>query len=704
MNDASPDETADDPLATPVQFVPGVGPKRAPLLQRLGLFTAEDLLFSLPRDVLDLSDVKAVPDLVEGEAASVRGEVVDVDVRQISGGRSIAAVLLDCEGHYLRGTWFNQPWRIRTFQPAASYLFSGKPKKRSGRWEIAHPRVQPLESDAEDARGEVLPRYPLTDGLSMYERRQIAKQAVEAYADLVPDVLPASYRAEHALPSLGEALRAVHTPESKEQYDLGFHRLVYDDLLEFQLALAMRRRYWRLGEAAPTIPHSAKVDARIRRLFPFQFTGGQDGAVEEIARDLGSGIAMHRLLQADVGAGKTAVALYAMLVTIAAEHQAALMAPTEVLAQQHWATIDAALAHSRVRRRLLTGRLTQKQRREALADLAAGEIDLVVGTQALVQDDVRFANLGLVVIDEQHKFGVRQRASFSRAAGEDAPKPHVLVMTATPIPRSLCLTQYGDLDVTRIDELPPGRQRIVTSRVPSEKAAAKSWEFIRGKLAEGRQAYVVCPRIEDDPEKAGRLGIGAERVAEVLARGELADHTVGLVHGRMPAEEKERLVADFRKGAIRVLVSTTVVEVGVDVPNATLMIVLHANRFGLSQLHQLRGRIGRGRHQGYCFLFTEEETDDANERLAAMERTADGFEIAETDFRLRGPGDVLGTRQSGELPLRTADLLRDEKVLKEARQHAFELVESERIGEPSFTDLKNCVLNRFGNLMQLPAG
>lgn len=695
-------ETGDNPLARPVQFVKGVGPRRAPLLERLGLFTAEDLLFGLPRDVLDLSDVRAVPDLVEGEAVSVRGEVVDLDSRMISNGRVIAAVLLDCDGHYVRGTWFNQPWRLRTFTPGNSYLFSGKPKKRSGRWEIAHPRVQPLEADAEDARGEVLPRYALTDGLSMYERRQIARVAVDEYADLVPDFLPDVFRAEHALPRIGEALRFVHAPGSNEEFERGRHRLVYDDLLEYQLALAMRRRFWRDGEAAPTIPNSAKIDARIRRLFPFRFTGGQDRAVEEITADLASGIAMHRLLQADVGAGKTAVALYAMLVTVAAKHQAVLMAPTEVLAQQHWSVIEAALANSRVRRRLLTGRLTKKQRTEALADLRSGEIDLAVGTQALIQSDVEFSNLGLAVIDEQHKFGVVQRAKFSQASGEAGTKPHVLVMTATPIPRSLCLTQYGDLDVTKIDELPPGRQRIVTSRVPSERAAEKSWEFVRSKLAEGRQAYVVCPRIEDDPEKAGRLGIGAERVAEVLANGELADYTVGLVHGRMDGEEKERIVADFRKGAIRALVSTTVVEVGVDVPNATLMLVLHANRFGLSQLHQLRGRIGRGKHQGYCFLFTEETTDDANERLTAMERTADGFEIAETDFRIRGPGDVLGTRQSGDLPLRVADLVADAKVLEEARGHAFDLVSSGRFDEPDFAPLKIRVLDRFGDLMDLP--
>jgi ATP-dependent DNA helicase RecG len=698
--------TNDDPLRTPVQFVPGVGPRRAPLLERLGLFVAEDLLFNIPRDVLDLSDVRTVPELVEGETAGVRGVVVDRDARSLPKNRTLVAVLLDCDGHYLSGTWFNQPWRLKQFEPGATLLFSGKPKRRGGRWEISHPHVQVLEGDSEDARGEVLPRYSLTDGLSMSEMRTIARNAVDEYAPYLPEFLPEPYRAAQALPDVRTAVAWLHRPTTMQEFDHGRHRLVYDDLLEFQLALALRRRFWKLGERAPELPSSAKVDARIRRLFPFRFTAGQDRAVAEIARDLASGSAMHRLLQADVGAGKTAVALHAMLVTIAAGHQTVVMAPTEVLAQQHWATIESALAHSRVRRLLLTGRLTKRERTDALARIAAAEVDLVVGTQAVIQADVSFAKLGLAVIDEQHKFGVMQRSTFSKkTAASDVLKPHVLVMTATPIPRSLCLTQYGDLDVTRIDELPPGRQRIVTSRIPSEAAARKAWDFVREKLAVGRQAYIVCPRIEDDPQRTGRLGMGAERVADELARGELADFSVGLVHGRLDSAEKERVVADFRKGAIRVLVSTTVIEVGIDVPNATLMVILHANRFGLSQLHQLRGRIGRGRHQGYCLLFTEpadDATDDANERLAAMERTADGFEIAETDFAIRGPGDVLGTRQSGELPLRVADLVRDAKVLDEARQHAFDLVETGTFDGPDFAPLKVRVLERFGHLMDLP--
>ena len=444
---------------------------------------------------------------------------------------------------------------------------------------------------------------------------------------------------------------------------------------------------------------TAKIDARIRRLFPFEFTAGQNEAIREIAKDLASGKAMHRLLQADVGAGKTVVAIYAMLVAIAAGHQVALMAPTEVLAVQHWETINTALAHSRVNRLLLTGQLTAAQRKQALAGISAGEIQLVIGTQAVIQKDVEFQRLGVVVIDEQHKFGVAQRARFS--AGEST--PHVLVMTATPIPRSLCLTQFGDLDITAIHELPPGRQSVVTGRVTGESGRKKAWNFIRKQLQQGRQAYIICPRVvADHPESVDELAASAETVHQQLSTGELSDFRVDLVHGQMDRDRKIAAMEQFRDGEIQVLVATTVVEVGVDVPNATLMVIQQAERFGLSQLHQLRGRIGRGRFQGYCFLFSDSDAAEAIHRLSAMEETADGFKIAEADFELRGPGDVLGTRQHGDLPLRVADLVRDRDLLKDARDAAFELVTSGEFDGPEFAPLKVEVLERFQRVMDLP--
>jgi ATP-dependent DNA helicase RecG len=387
-------------------------------------------------------------------------------------------------------------------------------------------------------------------------------------------------------------------------------------------------------------------------------------------------------------------------VAIANRHQAVLMAPTEVLAQQHWQTVERLLAHSRVERRLLTGQLTPRQRQDVLDGIASGAVQLVVGTQAVIQKDVRFANLALAVIDEQHKFGVGQRSRFSGAELS----PHLLVMTATPIPRSLCLTQFGDLDLTTIAELPPGRQQIVTSLVIGPAAMPRAWEFVRKKLREGRQAYVVCPRIgsEDDLEDDSGSAT-AEAMYRDLSQGELRGFRLGLMHGQQPRESRQTTMDAFRDGELQVLIATTVIEVGVDVPNATLMVVCQAERFGLSQLHQLRGRIGRGQHQGYCFLWSHAiDQPDATRRLAALESTSDGFQIAEVDFELRGPGDVLGTKQHGDLPLRVANLARDRELLEEARDTAFALVEQQQIDEPEFAALKRHVMERFQKLMDLP--
>jgi ATP-dependent DNA helicase RecG len=685
-------------LDSTVQYVKGVGPQRAELLGRLGLVTLGDLLFYLPRDVLDLTRVCRVGELSEGALATVRGRVVDRDAKLLQRGQTLTAVLLDCQGDYLRGVWFNQPWMLQKFRDDDVVLFSGKAKKRAGRWEISNPQIQWLTDDDDQSSGGMLPIYSLTEGLKMHELRRIVRAAVEIGADKVPEVLPEDFRDRLALPRIGQALRLVHLPANREQYDSGRHRLIFQDLLELQLGLALRRRTWQTRGESVRLPISAKIDARIRRLLPFTLTAGQNSAIREITADLDSRIAMHRLLQADVGAGKTVVAVYAMLVAVAAGFQTVLMSPTEILANQHWQTVDRLLAGSRVKRLLLTGRLSPVQRREALEQSSAGDVQLVVGTQALIQDDVSFAKLGLVVIDEQHKFGVMQRASFATGATT----PHTLVMTATPIPRSLCLTQFGDLDLTVMHDLPPGRQKVVTSRVPEGLARPKAWDFIRQKLHTGRQAFVVCPRIgsENDPS-AGCGGPGAEEVFARLSSGELRDFRVGLVHGQLDSEAKDAAMEAFRSGQTQVLVATTVIEVGVDVPNATLMVVYRAESFGLSQLHQLRGRISRGSFQGYCFLFSDSTDPVANERLQTLEQHADGFEVAEADFRLRGPGDILGTRQHGELPLAVADVVRDEAELGEARRIAFDLVGSGEFDQAPFAPLKIRVMERFGKLFDL---
>lgn len=690
----------DDPLLAPVQFVRGVGPARAELLARLNLHTVSDLLWNLPRDVLDLSHVSSVFELKEGELQTVFGVVVDCDAKETSTGKAMTAILLQSDGGFVRGVFFNQPFMLKKFAIGQRVLFSGKPKFNLRRWEFSHPRIQWLSDDDIGVGAGVLPVYSLTEGLPQHEMRRLMKSVVEDFAHLVPDPLPVSFQSRANVIRRANAVRQVHLPNTVEEYREGMRRLLFDDLLEFQLALAMRRRFWKKERLSVPLPTSAKIDARIRRRFSFRFTAGQDRAVAEIVSDLGRDRAMHRLLQADVGAGKTAVAVYAMLVAIAAGTQAVIMAPTEVLAQQHWNTIDRLLADSRVERRLLTGALTAAQRRTTLEDIASGTAQLIVGTQAVIQQAVKFQKLGLAIVDEQHKFGVMQRAKFMSTEVS----PHVLVMTATPIPRSLCLTQFGDLDLTLISELPPGRQRVVTSRIFGHRSAQKAWNFIQQKLREGRQAYVVCPRVEEDASLP--IGVDATASAEAvhrdLSRGLFKEFRVGLVHGQLDRETRSTTMDAFRNGELDLLVATTVIEVGVDVPNATIMVIHQAERFGLSQLHQLRGRIGRGKFQGYCFLFSESETPEATKRLAAMESTADGFQIAEVDFQLRGPGDVLGTRQSGSLPLRVADLVRDHDLLVETRTAAFNLVETGEFDQPDFAPLKIQVLERFQKVMDLP--
>ena len=689
-------ESLAERLLTPVQFVRGVGPQRAELLKNLGILTARDLLFHVPISINDFSDVRTVPKLEADVEQSVHGFVVDRDVRQLGGGRSLVGILIDCDGHYVRGLWFNQPWVFRKYRDNEHLVFSGKPQKKAGRWEFNGPRVSILAPDDDlEAAAGVLPRYPLTDGIKLDAMQRMTRSVVENYADLVDDCVPESFRTTHRLPELSTALRWLHTPDSVKQWQDGRYRILLDDLLEFQLGLALRRRIWNRTLKARPIEVSAKVDARIRRLFEFRFTAGQDQSIRDITKDLNQSAPMHRLLQADVGAGKTAVAVYAMLSAVAAGYQTVLMAPTEVLATQHWETFDELLAESRVQRGLLIGGLPTAKRRELLEGISSGKTQLVIGTQAVIQDSVKFHNLALAVIDEQHRFGVRQRASFT---GNDV-SPHVLVMTATPIPRSLCLTQFGDLDVSVIRDLPPGRQKVVTAKIMEVAEQAKMWHFVRQQIEKGRQAYVVCPRVEGQSEDDDAA---AETVFTQLLRTELLGLRVELLHGRMDRERRHDVMDRFRNHEVDVLVSTTVIEVGVNVPNATIMMIQQADRFGLAQLHQLRGRICRGSYQGYCFLLSTTEAAEAMERLTALEKSADGFELAEIDAELRGPGDILGLRQSGAMPLRHADPVRDLSILQVARRMAQDLVDDGRFDLPEFGELRKVVLERFANLLDLP--
>jgi ATP-dependent DNA helicase RecG len=680
-------------LATPVQFLKGVGPQRAELLEKLGLRTARDVLFFFPRDYQDLSELARVADLVEGNLTRIRGTVEDIDQRVSASGNIVLGVLLAAEQGRVRLMWFNAPFRRERFRLGEQLLVTGKPKLNGGMWEFVHPQIQSIEVEEQPA-AKLLPVYPLTEGLNQGQMRRITAAVLETSVGALDDVFPDDYRAGHDLWPIDRTMQAIHAPADRNELEKGRRRLIYQELFVLQLALAMKRHDQRSRRNAPPLEATAKIDARIRRLFPFELTADQNRAIAEVAADVGRPHPMNRLLQGDVGSGKTVVAVYAMLLAVAHGQQAVLMAPTEVLARQHAATLERTLSASQVKWGVLSGGISASERENLLRELAAGELNVVIGTQAILQPDVRFARLGLVVIDEQHKFGVRQRASLKQAALD----PHYLVMTATPIPRTVAMTVFGDLDVSTLDDVPPGRQTVHTYLVGQEEQD-KWWSFFSRKLREGRQGYIVTPLIDESSEADVA---GLEQVFESLVNGPLDAFRVGLLHGRMSSSAKDEAMRAFRSGETQALVTTTVIEVGIDVANATLMTVYRGERFGLSQLHQLRGRISRGTQPGYCAVFTDVQTGEARERLEAFAVTSDGFRLAEIDFELRGPGDLLGTRQHGLPPLRIADLIRDAAVLDEARRDAQQLVASDpALAAPEYALLRQMVLRRYGRVLEL---
>jgi ATP-dependent DNA helicase RecG len=693
---------ASDPLKQSIQYLKGVGPARYEQLRRLGIETIRDLLFHFPRYYEDLSDIRLIANLSEGSIQTVQGEVVEIEGKHLPDGRSVLSVVVSDGGrNCLEGVWFNQAHVARQFRFGLRVAFSGKPKWFRDHWQMSNPRVRPLDGSA-PAPGNtatagsalVVPVYPLTEDLRAEHLRPIMRRAVEQYAGLVSEILPLELRKRHGFPEVTAALRDAHFPTGLAAAETARRRFVYQQFLVLQLALALRRREIRDQQRAPVLKTTPQIDARIRRLLPFTLTADQEKAVATLCQDLDSDRPMQRLLQADVGAGKTAVAVYALLVTVANKHQAVLMAPTEVLARQHWRTLEGYLAQSRVRRRLLIGGLSPKERRTALEEIRAGAVDLVVGTQALVQEGVQFARLGLVVIDEQHKFGVHQRARVRRL-GVD---PHYLVMTATPIPRTVALTVFGDLDCSTIRQLPPGRKPVVT-RWLRDRQREWAYEQVRQELRQGRQAYFVCPLVEESAQMDLK---SAEQAFAELGAGAFHPFRLGLLHGRLDEQAKDAVMERFRQREIDLLVTTVVVEVGVDVPNATVLIVEHAERFGLSQLHQLRGRVSRGTVAGLCFLFAEAPNDEARERLQILTRTADGFVLAEHDARLRGVGEFFGARQHGTGEVALADLHAQREVLQMARKDAFALVAQDSgLRRPEHAGLRTAVLERYGRTLDL---
>ncbi len=694
IENSANEKTPAEQLTTPVQFLKGAGPKRGPLLEKLGLRIARDLLFFFPRDYQDMSEMRCVDDFEEDIPLSVCGTVEEIEMRNTGVGRSMLGVLIRQDRDYLRAVWFNQPFMQRKFFQGQRVLLSGTARLNGMRWEMTHPQVQMLNDEEQPPVGRILPIYALTEGLKQSHLRRVVQNVVEQCLEAVDEVFPEDYLREHRLWPIRQALPQIHAPVDKPSLEAARRRFIYQELLVLQIALALRKRQLTTQRRAPALAATAQIDSRILRLFPFELTADQKQAMSEIAADMQRDWPMNRLLQGDVGSGKTIVAVYAMLLAVAHGHQAALMAPTEVLARQHARTLTTSLSESRVRIGLLTGSLTAAQRRDTLAAIRAGEVDLIVGTQAIVQEGVEFTNLGLVVIDEQHKFGVRQRATLKQA-GLD---PHYLVMTATPIPRTISMTLFGDLDVSTLSHSPPGRQPVHTYLGDDEKRESW-WEFFRKKLREGRQGFVVTPLVEESETKQTA---SVQAAFEQLANGELAEFRLDLIHGRLSAAEKDNAMEAFRRGDIQVLVTTSVVEVGIDIPNATVMTIEGGHWFGLAQLHQLRGRISRGTHPGYLCVFSEAATDEARQRLQAFAGTSDGFELAEIDFHLRGPGDLFGTRQHGLPPLRIADLNRDMEILDEARRDAQALIaEDPDLSDEKFSRLRRMVVARYGKALDL---
>ena len=666
---------ASEGLQTSVQYLKGVGPRRAEELAAVGVHTVEDLLLTLPRRYEDRARLQPIGSIRPADVTSVTGEVLSCGVRSTRrpGFRIFEMVVEDDSGR-IRATFLNQAYLKDVFAPHQHVVLYGKvERRRSGGLQLTNPDYEVVGREPEGGAeaihtGRIVPVYEKVGSLTPKMFRRIVHHALQRVDETVDDPLPPATRRSLALPARAQALVAVHFPPAGTSIEAlnrfrtpAQQRLIFEEFFFFQVGLALRRR-----EADRSVkPRVVEVDDRIRRaaldVLPFRLTEDQRQALKEIVDDLQRSQPMNRLLQGDVGSGKTIVALLAALVAMENGLQVAMMSPTEILAEQHYANVVRTLASSRFATVLLTGASPTKARREAVAGLANGTVQLVVGTHALVQGDLQFNALGLVIIDEQHRFGVVQRAAL-RAKGLE---PDVLVMTATPIPRTLALTAYGDLDVSNIRERPPGR-RDVKTLVRSESRRQEVYDLARGELTHGRQVFVVYPLVEESAKLDLRA---ATEMATELDERVFPDYRVGIVHGRVKRDERARAMDAFARGEIDVLVATTVIEVGIDVPNATVMLVEQAERFGLAQLHQLRGRVGRGAEQSYCVLVHASRLSAAaKDRLRALADTTDGFEIAERDLELRGPGDFFGTRQSG-LPLfRVGDLIRDHRLMEDARR------------------------------------
>ncbi len=670
-------------LTTPLDQLRAITERQVNLLRPLGITRLGHLIAHLPMRHERIEAETRVKDLIPGQIVSARGQITATRPIRSGSRPRLEAVLMDESGR-LDLVFFNAPfWRIEQLRPGVRVRVQGTAKTRGPGLQMANPKVEVLKDQSGEpglSDERVRPVYPASEDLKSPEIEKIIAKVLADALPLLHDHLPDDFRKDRGMPTLSDAYRMQHAPESLEETGISRRRLAYDELLMLQIGVQIKRAHLRETLKAPALKFNAAIDKHIRERLPFALTPGQETVVRELAQDLSSPVPTNRLIQGDVGSGKTLVALYAMLMAVASQRQASLMAPTELLAEQHLASITRMLAGSRVRVELLTGSTPRADRDSILTRLAAGDIDILIGTHALLTESVQFKSLSVAVIDEQHRFGVHQRAALREKASDGATTPHVVVMTATPIPRTLAITLFGDLDISSIRGLPPGRQPISTHIVDTPQRDGV-FQLLAQRIAEGEQAYIVAPAIDPSyPEAADLTPGGPLRDVRTLAK-EIEDRwmpgrRIAVIHGQLSRATREAVMERFRLGKVDVLVATTVIEVGVDVPNATVMVVEQADRFGLAQLHQLRGRVGRGSKPSACYLIADALTEIARQRLTVMEHTTDGFVLAEKDLEIRGPGEVFGSRQSGLPPFKVADIMRDRELLAMARRDAGDWVKS----------------------------
>lgn len=670
---------------TSIQYIKGVGPSRTSLLARLRIFTIGDLLEYYPRRYEDRSQLKKINELLDGQLESFRGKIMSVAENKPRRGLTITKVSVSDGAGIAQLVWFNQPHMKKKYQPGLEVLVSGKVKSYY-QIEISNPAIEIINDDEIIDTGHIIPVYSANETINQRFLRKLISQVLTDYQD-IHEILPNKIIQQFSLLDRRLAFENIHSPQSMKILEQARRRLVFEELYLLQCGLLFLKKQHRSNHVG--IKHGIDGDLSIqaKQQLPFTLTDDQEQVLAEVKADMEDVTTMQRLIQGDVGSGKTVIAALALIKTVENGYQGAMMVPTEILAEQHYQTLSEQFAPLGIRVSMLTGKLTRRIKEEVLHKLKNGLVDVVIGTHALIQDSVEFNYLGLVITDEQHRFGVRQRGVL-QAKGD---MPDVLVMTATPIPRTMALTVYGDLDVSSIRQLPPGRKPIRTF-VRGGDRRQLVYQFIVDEVKSGRQAYVVCPLVEESEKIDAQSAV---ELHEQLTQTELKDITCGLVHGKMKAVDKETVMTDFYSGKIKVLVATTVIEVGVNVPNATVMVIEGAERFGLAQLHQLRGRIGRGGHQSYCIMLSDNKNPETQERLTIMTQTNDGFVLAEEDLKIRGPGQFFGTRQHGLPDLKIADIIRDISIFMEARRAA-----EQTVAVPEdFSSIRTVLSERFGKDM-----